>query len=239
MPEVTIAISAISLSISFISLMMFLAENRKNKAAIEKQSQEALSKAEVESNRILSDAIKKAQLIVGQAQGEEVKILADSKNLTDKFEQAAEKEFGQDASSLSQTYEEHLKKLALDLNQAQSQYYNYLSFIKKNVDESEQNNLEAVKNQINGLFERFEQNLSDFLTETEQKTVSSIDLELKATRELINTYKQEQLRLIDQNAVAILEKTLSVVLNKKLSLKEQTDLVYEALEKAKVEQFLV
>jgi hypothetical protein len=239
MPEVTIALSVIALSISFISVMLFLSEHRKNKAVIEKQAQETLTKAQVESNRILEDAIKKAQLIIGQAQGEEVKILADSKSLTQKFEQAAEKEFGEDESKLALSYQEHLKKLAQDLNQAQTQYYSYLTFAKKNIDQSGQDNLETVKNQVNALFEHFEQNLSDFLTQTEQKTVSSIDLELRATRELINTYKQEQLKLIDENAVAILEKTLSLVLSKKLSLRDQTDLVYESLEKAKVEEFLV
>lgn len=239
MPELTIAISAIALSVSFVSMMLFLSENRKNRQIIEKQAQEALGKAQIESNQLLADAIKKAQVIIGQAQGQEMKMLSDSKELTHRFEENAEKQFDDTAVSLSKSYNEHLKKLAQDLNQAQSQYYNYLAGLKKNVDESEEKNLEAVKNQINGLFERFEQNLSDFLTQTEQKTVSSIDLELRATRELINTYKQDQLKLIDENAVAILEKTLSLVLNKKLSLTEQTDLVYEALEKAKSEKFIV
>ncbi len=43
----------------------------------------------------------------------------------------------------------------------------------------------------------------------------------------------------DENIIAMMEQTLSIVLAKKLSLKDQLDLVYEALEKAKVEKFVV
>jgi len=81
--------------------------------------------------------------------------------------------------------------------------------------------------------------LSDFMVQTAQQTTSSIELELKSTRQLIDTYKSEQLKLIDENIVAMMEKTLSIVLAKKLSLKDQLELVYEALEKAKVEKFVV
>ena len=45
-------------------------------------------------------------------------------------------------------------------------------------------------------------------------------------RQLIETYKSSRLKLVDENIVAMLERTLSLVLVKKLSLKEQTDLVY-------------
>ena len=44
--------------------------------------------------------------------------------------------------------------------------------------------------------------------------------------------------LLNNNIVAMLEKTLSLVISKKLTLKDQVDLVYEALEEAKIERFI-
>lgn len=75
--------------------------------------------------------------------------------------------------------------------------------------------------------------------DSQQRSVQSIELELKAARQLIETYKQQQLKVIDENVIAMLEKTLSLVLTKKISLQDQVELVYEALEKAKAEKFIV
>jgi hypothetical protein len=47
------------------------------------------------------------------------------------------------------------------------------------------------------------------------------------------------MNVIDENIMAMLEKTLSLVLAKNLDLKDQMDLVYESLEKAKAEKFVV
>jgi len=91
---------------------------------------------------------------------------------------------------------------------------------------------------VNEVFERFEQNLSGFLTTTEQKSITAIELELKAAKGLIETYKAQQMALVDENIVSILERTLSLILAKKMSLKDNMDLVYEALEKAKQEKFI-
>ena len=77
------------------------------------------------------------------------------------------------------------------------------------------------------------------MIQTEQKTTTSIELELKSTQELIETYKNAQLKLIDENIVAMMEQTLNIVLGKKLTLKDQLELVYEALERAKIDKFIV
>ena len=111
--------------------------------------------------------------------------------------------------------------------------------LQKRSGEFEQASQSSGQERINQLFERLETKLSDFLIQTEQKTTSSIELELKAARQLLDTYKSEQLKLIDENIMAMMEQTLSLVLAKKLSLKDQLDLIYEALEKAKIEKFIV
>ena len=62
---------------------------------------------------------------------------------------------------------------------------------------------------------------------------------MQAARNLIDTYKRQQLNLIDEHIIAVLERTLSIVLAKKLSLEDQVDLINEALEKAKTEKFII
>ena len=47
------------------------------------------------------------------------------------------------------------------------------------------------------------------------------------------------MNIIDENIVAMLEKTLSLVLAKNLNLRDQMELVYESLERAKTDSFLV
>ncbi|TSC86352.1 MAG: Uncharacterized protein G01um10147_875 [Microgenomates group bacterium Gr01-1014_7] len=122
---------------------------------------------------------------------------------------------------------------------AQDQLINFMRDLQKRSLDFEQASKVSTEKRISQTFERLEQKLSDFLIQTEQKTAASIELELKSTRSLIETYKNAQLKLIDENIIAMMEQTLSIVLSKKLSLKDQLDLIYEALEKAKVEKFIV
>jgi hypothetical protein len=219
--------------------MLFLSENRKNKRDIEKQSDELLNKTQGQSEQIIADAVKKAQAILSQAQVNEQKIFDEDKQILNKLEKTSEQEFLQANKEAKQVYQQELSAIAADLKNSQQQYLNYLGTLKSQIDQAQQANLDIVKQQTNSFFEKFEQKLSDFLTTTEQRTISSIDLEIKATKELINTYKQQQLRMLDDNIIGILEKTLSLVLAKKLTLTDQTELIYEALERAKLEKFII
>ena len=233
-----ISISILAFTVSLVSLMLFLSENRKNRQLIEKKSEDLLVRTENQSEQIIAEAVKKAQSIVAQAQNEEQKLVEEDKAILSKFENTAEEQFAISGKQAGDAFQKELLTITNQIKESQKQYLNYLNTLKSQIDQSQQANLQIVKEQTNQFFENFEQKLADFLTTTEQKTISSIDLEIKATKELINTYKQQQLRMLDENIVAILEKTLSLVLAKKLTLSDQTDLIYEALEKAKVEKFI-
>lgn len=115
----------------------------------------------------------------------------------------------------------------------------FLSDLQAKSSASEEIQRKTVEQTVNQMFTNLEQRLSDFLTSTEQKTTQSIELELKGARNLIESYKEQQLKLIDENIIAMMEQTLNIVLAKKLTLKDQLELVYEALEKAKVDKFVV
>ncbi len=125
------------------------------------------------------------------------------------------------------------------ITSSQDQLIKFMGDLQKRSVEFEEASRSATEKRISQTFERLETRLSDFLIKTETSTTSSIELELKASRELIETYKTQQLKLIDENIVAMMEKTINIVLGKKLSLKDQLELIYEALEKAKVEKFII
>lgn len=175
----------------------------------------------------LHQSIKKSQAILGQAELEGVKVVAESKLQTSKFEQ-----------EYSQKLAEVLNQSQQTVTTAQDQLLQFMKDLQIRSEEFEEAQKSAGAQRINQLFDNIESKLADFLIQTEQKTVSSIELELKGARQLVDTYKDEQLRLIDENILAMMEQTLSIVLSKKLSLKDQLDLIYEALEKAKVEKFI-
>lgn len=121
---------------------------------------------------------------------------------------------------------------------AQNVLIKFMENLQKRAEEFETSYKQSATQRINQMFDNVENKVSEFLIQTEQKSTYSIELELKAVRQLIETYRVQQLELLDENIVAIMEQTLNIVLGKKLSLKDQIDLVYEALEKAKIEKFI-
>ncbi len=129
------------------------------------------------------------------------------------------------------------QKLDEEAKTAAASYEQFLKELQQRSLTSQSQIEELLKNRINSILFNLEQNLSGFLTSSEQKSIEAINLELKSARNLIDTYKNQQLQIIDENIVAVLERTLSLVMRNKLTLKDQMDLVYEALEKAKVEKF--
>lgn len=161
------------------------------------------------------------------AQLDEIKNLTEANIQTQRFEGEIQKQFSKSVEDSK-----------INLSKLEQDYAHFLDELKLKASNAQENNQSLIVSQINKLFENFEQNLANFLTQTQQQSVMSIDLELRSARTMIDTYKQQQLHLIDENIIAILERTLSLVLTKKLTLKDQIDLVYEALERAKTEKFI-
>ncbi len=214
LPFVLVIIVAVS------AILLYLREYNLRKK-LESQGDKFLENIKEKGWETLNQSIKKSQAIIGEAEIEGIKETA-----------TLELDF---QKKLTEALKESRQTIAV----AQNQLLMFMQDLQKRSAEFEAASKSSGEQRINQLFDRVESRLSDFLVQTEQKTTSSIELELKSTRELLETYKNEQLKLIDENIIAMMEQTLSLVLGKKLSLKDQLDLVYEALEKAKVEKFIV
>lgn len=210
-----------------ISIALYLREyNLKQK--LQREDKKFLEEVRIKGWDTLHQSIKKSQDILGQAELEGVKVVAESRVETSKMEEEYAKKLSAIISQSQQA-----------ITQAQAQLLQFMASLQKRSEQFEEASKIAGTQRINQLFDRLETKLSDFLIQTEQKTTSSIELELKAARQLIDSYKAQQLKLIDENILAMMEQTLNTVLGKKLSLKDQLDLIYEALEKAKIEKFIV
>lgn len=225
-----------SLTAVFFALFIYqLIENYR----LKRRPQDVLEKAQDKSYQLLSQAIKKAENIISVAELQGLKITTQNKlnsqDIENKYSAVMEsitKKSSEDVSSTAVVAQQEIIK-------AQDSFMQYIESLAEQSDTTTKANQEAIRQKINKLFEVFEQGLSNFLTETQQQSVKAIDLELQASRQLIQTYKQEQFKMIDENIVAMLERTLALVLTKKLTLKDQVQIVYESLEKAKAEKFFV
>lgn len=202
------------------SILLYLREYNLRKK-LEAEGDKFLNEIKEKGWQSLNQSIKKSQAIISEAELTGIKETAT-------MEMDFQKKFAQSLEQSKQT-----------ITAAQNQLLNFMQDLQKRSQEFEEASKASGEQRINALFDRVESRLADFLVATEQKTTSSIELELKSARELVEAYKNEQIKLIDENIIAMMEQTLSLVLGKKLSLKDQMDLVYEALEKAKIQKFVV
>ncbi len=228
MPDLPLDPSSSVLAIlAVVSLLLYLREyNRRRK--LQSESDSFLQEIKQKGWETLNQSIKKSQAILGQAELDSIKVVEGNKQETAKLNEYLETKFA-----------ESLEESRQHIIATQNQFLQFMQSLQKRSEEFEEASKTAGEQRIKQLFDRVESRLSEFLVQTEQNTTSAIELELKTTRQFIDTYKTRQLKLIDENIIAMMEQTLSLVLGKKLSLKDQLDLVYEALEKAKVEKFIV
>lgn len=220
---------AILLSIVALIVVFYLyLHERKLKEHAQRQGQELFESIPEEVWHTLEQSMQKSTEMVDQAELEGVKIVAESKLARDDFE----KDYQAKLSEVT-------TKTETLIESAKNEFLTFIKGLEEKSQEFETTYRKTSEDKINSLFQNLEQRLSDFLVKTETSTTSSIQLELSSTRHLIDTYKDQQLKLIDENIIAMLEQTLNIVLGKKLSLADQVELVSEALEKAKVEKFIV
>lgn len=224
-----------------IAVTLFLVEHftKKRLPPDDRFNQKTISEADKMVFGKLADEVERSTQIMNQA--EEV-VLNIDKTIKPDLHQAEEhiiNSLAQSSNELEQELKTETKQILNNLEQNTSLYNNFLQELRQRSEQAELQNQEIIKQRVNQLFENFEEKLSEFLVKTEQKSIMSIEMELGSIRQLVDSYKAQQLRLIDENIVAMLEKTLSLVLAKKLTLKDEMDLIYEALEKAKAEKFVV
>ncbi len=213
------------------SLGLYLLEYRNRRKILKELIDPNLNQVDVNSRVLLNQALQHSGQIIADAENKSLDYLNQAKTHTQDFEDQYQKRFSDVAGHLEDRFKQELEL-------SQKEFLNYLTDLRGNSDQAQAQALQSVQQRVSELVDRFEQNLTDFFTQTQQQSIAAVELELKSARALIDTYKQQQLLLLDENIIAVLERTLSLVLSKKLALNDQLDLVYDALEQAKVEKFI-
>lgn len=252
MPEVIFGVIAILATAAYVREYAVRKKIEKDSQpqAKDKADYATLAKLTDKSRELVTQSEQNADRLVTEAKDFDSKITQDISQKLNTFLEEEEKQTEQaqiqitkGISAEEKNFDQFLKDLNKVLeNKTDASLTNFKAFLdslEKQAQTAQAANWEGARERVGLLFENFETKLADFLLQTEQKMMLSVDLELKSARQLIDTYKVQQMNIIDENIMAMLEKTLSLVLAKNLSLKDQMDFVYECLEKAKAEKFLV
>lgn len=181
------------------------------------------------SDSIIHMAVQKAQELIANAELAGTKIFAreklSGKQIADEYKKHLDK--------LKADFEEQFVSSAKSADQHMDQFFQHIQeILKDNLEKNER--LAQEKSQL--MLSQSQQLLARFTEDMEVKVKSQVDEEfIKARQEIIH-YKQHRLAVVDEQILELLEDVLRAILKKKLTLADQSDLVYEALEEAKKNQ---
>ncbi|MCL4338532.1 hypothetical protein M1271_02490 [Patescibacteria group bacterium] len=194
-------------------------------------SSEIVTKTKTESADILSKAIRQANKILVNSELKGLRIVAkeklDSKKIADEYQEHIK--------SLEQKLE---KQYAQQLEDTQEGYNIFLSTVEKSLQERIDQNQKMLEARALAFIDHSERLMEQFTESMQNQVREKVEKELQQAKAEIETYKQRRMQILDENIIEILEKTLHVALGKKLSLADQSDLIYQALEDAKKEHAL-
>lgn len=214
----TLILIPILSSLSF--LVLYFWEYQKRRKAERESLRFKSVKMDEKSLHLLHNAFKKAQAILGKAELEGVKMVADTR-VTNR-----------------EMTEKYGERLFNKMDEAVSDFVRFLDEMRVKSEQTQLLSAKQTEARTAEIVAKFETGLAKTLNLMEQKGVGAIQTELTATKQLIEAYKTKRLTQLDESIVAILEETIATVMAKNIPLKEQADLIFEALEKAKQDKLI-
>lgn len=188
--------------------------------------------AESKASSILHQAVKQAQKMIVRAELEGISLVAKLRIQASKLEEEQHQQ-------MKKILEEMRQRTQKESNEAGKAYEDYLSLLETRLETDLSQKQGLMKEKIDQMFGQTQKLLDSFVADLQKQTEVQIDKEIGRAQKIIAEYRQRRLEIVDENIVGILERTLNLTLGKKLSLTEQTQLVYEALEEAKKENIFV
>lgn len=199
----------------------------------------AIRDAQERSASVIYDAVTKSNDLVTQTQKSQLeKVAEESKKLealSQEFEERVNsleattnkgltdtaKEATESVESVAQTSEDTLEQMA---KQTQETLQNLVATDRKVLEEK----TDVMINQSSQVFQQF-------MTQLSTQVRNQLAGELETAKEEVEVYKKERIATINEKIIDILEETLIATLGKKLSLKDEGEFVFQALETAKKE----
>lgn len=205
-----------------------------------------IKKAESKAQDITYDAMKKSREILVNAELEGTKVIAKEKL---------------ESSKIEKTYEEKLRELTDQTKKLLDTYANEAQVNAKNTRELLNTYAHDAKESLSELTHSLEESVSSGINENQRaikeeaikvsKQMTStfgelekrfreqidqnLNKEFASAKEMVKTYRKQQLDLIDTYIVTLIERTAAITLQKKMSLEDHSELALRALEEAKSE----
>lgn len=214
------------LIIIIILLILLILNNRKMQNLTYPVYDYIVKGAESKARRITYDAMKSSREMLRDAELAGIKVIAKDKVESKKIEEE---------------YEKTLKDLAKQTESLLSQYMSEVekglksltSKIEKQVSEGITKNESFLQQETNKLSTQLASTFKTLEANAKEQIRNNVENELISVKKLVETYRQERYALIDSQIVSLIENTVAVVFQKKLSLADHTELMYRALEEAK------
>lgn len=221
---------------SFLSILLLLIviiehDSSSKKIGEEKTEENYLAKYRQQSQEILNHSVKQANKILTNAELRGIKAVAKGK-FTGVL---IEKEYEAHISSL----EESLKKRFLESLVASEKAYNdFITTLERSIEAHARESQKTLEDEAQRFISQSQNSVNGLVTDVQNKVSIQVEKELVAAKAAIEEYRYRRMKIIDENIIEILEKTLRIALGKKMSLADQSALIYKALEEAKKEHAL-
>ena len=223
---IIVALFGLLLLLIVILLVLLIVNNRRIHDVTYPVYDYIVKGAEKKAQEITYDAMQDSRKMVAEAELEGVKIVAKEKL---------------DSKKVGEEYEAKLEELTVHTEQILEKYHNAMDENMKRLSDAVEKRIAAgiakneaflqeettkLSNQLSSTFTTLEANAKEQIR-------SNVEKEFISVKKVIETYRQERFALIDNQLLALVENVTRSALQKSLTLKDHTELIYRALEEAK------
>lgn len=199
----------------------------------------AVKEAQTKSAAVILNAVDKANEVVADAQKKGLEHVAEEskalETLTQNVNQSIESLSKQTQSELTNTANQAEQALQQTVKSAESSYEQLSQKTESTLQSLLTQDRTLLEQKTNQAIEQSSTMFQKFMGDVANQVRSEIDQEIKKANTAVDVYKAERLAAINTKVIDILEEVLLETLGKKLSLKDEGEFVYQALEQAKKE----
>jgi len=207
-------------------LTLFLVINMRRRPV--KPSDILLRESQAKTHSIIYKAVTQANKILVAAELKGLQLIGKQKMTGDELTQ----QFDSHLAAIEKAMQDQLERNA---EHAEAVYGEFIQSAEAAIGDHINKNQKMLEEKANAMIERTESLLTQFTGDLEAKVKGDVERELAKASEEIEEYKASRMRVVDERIVDILEEVLRVALDKKMSLADQSELIYKALEDAKKE----
>lgn len=192
------------------------------------KNDEFIGEAKKEANTIVGKAMTDAGNIVADAQQSGLKMLSQEKIASTEFMDS----FAKSLQNIEAAFREQIGQSA---GKADESFVMLTSELEKAIEAHMKENEKVFAEKTDTMVTKTQSLLDSFTSEIQNKVREQVEAEMEAAKKEIAEYKTRRMAVIDERIIDIIEAVMKMVLGKKLTVADQSDLVYTSLEEAKKE----